>query len=199
MLNISFVSKDIETVETIFVMVNHQGKMDSETTLLDNKHHGLISKTLQDKQKFKGKYGQAINLTTTNKQGEIRNIVIICIGDETKLSTPAHVEVLGGKIHGIATKLRAKLAALVINTDVGNYKRNRFAALIASGALLGSYRFEKYHTKKTEEQKFITEDLEIITEDIKDAETAFIERKAIAMGVFLARDCVNEAPNHFYP
>ena len=53
MLKVSFENKDLDNNEAIAIIINDQLKIDSETLLIDQKHHGLISKTIKDKRIFK--------------------------------------------------------------------------------------------------------------------------------------------------
>jgi leucyl aminopeptidase len=82
---------------------------------------------------------------------------------------------------------------------MGNFDINAAGPLIAGGALLASYRFEKYFTTKKEEEKFSLNNIEILATDINGATRDYLIKKSIVMGVFLARNCVSEPPNVLYP
>ena len=73
------------------------------------------------------------------------------------------------------------------------------AVLLASGGLLAAYKFDKYLTKQEEEDKFVISTFNVTVRDDHAAHEAFEEKKAIAMGVYFARDLVSEAPNVLYP
>jgi len=89
--------------------------------------------------------------------------------------------------------------------DPGEVGAEAFAADLALGALLRSYAFKKYRTKKTEEgaeeeappQGLRTLTIQCAKPDA--AAKAFGARKALAEGVFLARDLVNEPANMLGP
>jgi leucyl aminopeptidase len=72
------------------------------------------------------------------------------------------------------------------------------AALIASGAKLRLYSFTKYKSKKPENGNGV-EDIAVGTSDQAGAKRAFSACEAIAEGVHLARDLVNEPPNELHP
>jgi leucyl aminopeptidase len=198
MLNISFENKDLENNEAIAILVSDQLKIDNEIMSLDQQHHGLISKTITDSRLFKGKFGQVKTLSTVNKEGEIRYIIIVGIGEEIKLK-PYQIEEIGGKIQFQSSALKAISVGIKINSNIGSVDKHEAAALIASGALLSSYKFDKYQTKKTAEEKFTTEDFDLVVEDSEKALKLFEPKKALALGVFFARDCVSEVPNVLYP
>lgn len=198
MLNISFENKDLENNEVIAILISNKLKIDNDTVILDQQHRGLISKMISNFRLFKGNFGQVKVLSTVNKDGEIRYIIIVGIGDEIKLNN-TQIEEIGGKIQLSASALKAVSVGVKIVNNIGNYDKHEAAALIASGALLSSYKFDKYQTKKTEEEKLSIEDFDIIVEDTEKALKLFEPKKAIAFGVFFARDCISEAPNVLYP
>ena len=198
MLNISFEEKDLYLNEAIAVLINDQLKIDGEVMDIDQKYHGLISKTIQDTNKFKGGFGQALSLTTTDKDGQLMNIIIVGIGDEAKLKS-YQLEEVGGEIYSRAKAAKASSVGIKVNGRVGKFGENETAALLASGGLLAAYRFDKYLTKQKEEEKFVTSDFNIIVNNEQGAYDAFEEKKAVAMGVYFARDLVSEVPNVLYP
>lgn len=198
MLNISFEEKDLYLNEAIAVLINDQLKIEDEVMDIDQEHHGLISKTIQDTNKFKGVFGQALFLTTTDKDGQLMNIIIVGIGDEAKLKS-YQLEEVGGKIYFRAKAAKASSVGIKVNGRVGEFGENETAALLASGGLLAAYRFDKYLTKQKEEEKFVTSNFNIIVSNEQGAYDAFEEKKAVAMGVYFARDLVSEVPNVLYP
>jgi leucyl aminopeptidase len=198
MLNISFEEKNLYDNEAIAVLVNDQLKIDGDIMTLDQKYHGLISKTIQNTNKFKGIVGQTISLTTTDKEGFLRNIIIVGIGDELKLKA-YQLEEVGGKIYSAAKASKSLSVGINIFSRIGSFEPNNVASLLASGGFLASYSFNKYLTKQKEEEKFVTETFNIIVADEQGAYDAFAGKKAIAMGVYFARDLVSEAPNILYP
>ena len=73
------------------------------------------------------------------------------------------------------------------------------AADIALGARLGSYSFDKYHTKKKEEGKKSLGQLTVMLDEPAAAEGAFAPNDSLATGVFVTRDLVSEPSNVKYP
>ena len=79
-----------------------------------------------------------------------------------------------------------------------------FAADLALGAMLRSYSFKKYQTKKSEDGAEVETPQglrKLVIQCAKPdlAAKAFASRKAVAEGVFLARDLVNEPANILGP
>lgn len=198
MLNISFEGKDLFTNSAIAVLVNDQLKIEKELMAIDQKFHGLISKTIQNETKFKGKFGQVVTLASTDKDGNAKTIIIVGIGNESKIKE-FQLEELGGKIYSSTKAVKAQNVGIEINGRIGDFSKEKIAAFLGSGAVLSSYKFDKYKTKLKEEEKFDVDDFNIIIDDSETAYTVFQEKKSIAMGVYFARDLISEAPNVLYP
>lgn len=72
-------------------------------------------------------------------------------------------------------------------------------AHIAYGAVLRSYRFDRYRTKEKLEDKPKLAAIAVQVADLAKARTAYASLKAVAEGIFLARDLVTEPPNVLTP
>jgi len=113
---------------------------------------------------------------------------------------------LGGFAFAQLSGRSAKAASLVAEVvDVHECPPAEIAAVLAFGALLRSYNFRKYMTQKrsaedgSEPQRNGIQRLVVHTEDPEAARAAFARRNAVASGVFLARDLVNEPANVLGP
>jgi len=73
------------------------------------------------------------------------------------------------------------------------------AAHLAFGARLRSYTFNAYRTKDRDEHEPTVEQIRIGTTSASAARRTFAPLEAVADGVFLARDLVNEPPNMLSP
>jgi leucyl aminopeptidase len=198
MLNISFEGKDLYENEAIVVLINDQLKIDNETMAIDQKYHAIISKTITNKNRFEGKFGQTIVLTAVDKDGKIKHLIIIGIGNESSL-LEYQVEEIGGIMHSKAEAVKASTIGFSASGRIGNFSSDQVASLLSSGALLAAYKFDKYFTKQTEQEKFVVKDFNIVVADIEAAYHAFEPMKAVAMAVYFARDLVSEVPNILYP
>jgi leucyl aminopeptidase len=111
---------------------------------------------------------------------------------------------LGGAAYAQIGARKVETATLVADpVDPGQVSEEVFAADMALGALLRSYNFEKYRSKKSESEDDDKRDglrsLAIQCAKPEAAAKAFASRRAIAEGVFLARDLVNEPANVLGP
>ena len=78
-------------------------------------------------------------------------------------------------------------------------KKAELAAHLAFGAKLKSYAFDKYRTRNLDEYRKKLKTLAVVTPDLAAAKKAHAGLAAVADGIFLARDLVNEPPNVLYP
>jgi len=194
MLNINFTNEELLNTQGIAVFIDEQLKLDSNLITLDQQHHGLISKTIADKLQFTGKYGQIKIVPSVIKSGEIKYLIIAGLGSEEKL-TEVKIEELGGKILQQATAAKISIIGLKVINKISKFSSQLFASLIASGAFLASYRFDKYRTTLKEAEKFAVESFEIFTDNNTEAAKLFEVKKLIAEAVFFTRDISNEPSN----
>ncbi|RTL73285.1 MAG: leucyl aminopeptidase [Hyphomicrobiales bacterium] len=115
---------------------------------------------------------------------------------------------LGGYLYAQAAARKGEAATILAElADAGGTSQETLAVDLALGALLRSYSFKKYRTKKPEEgaeadaapARDGLSRLVIATAKPEAAAKSFAARKAIVDGVFLARDLVNEPANALGP
>jgi leucyl aminopeptidase len=93
----------------------------------------------------------------------------------------------------------ASEATIVADLPGGGIKPDRVAD-IALGARLRGYAFERYKTKRKEDEERADEvKLTVAVASVAAVEKAFAAREAVASGVIIARDLVNEPSNVLYP
>ncbi len=153
---------------------------------------GLISRAMKAA-KFNGKRDQTLDLIAPTKDQE--RVFVFGLGDVAKLKA-LDFEMIGGSIAGLLMANKIQQAAIVLES--GDVKNGDAAALIASGAVLRNYGFEKYKTKKPDAPKKL-EALVMVCDTAAKAKKHFASLQAIAEGVHLARDLVNEPANILYP
>ncbi len=149
---------------------------------------GLLSRAL-DAAGFKGRKGQSATLWAPVPG--LARIVAVGIGKPGEL-TPEAAEAAGGAIAPlVASEREALLAADALPPAL--------AAHLGFGAMLRSWRFDRYRTTEKEEDKPKLERLAIAASSVPEAKSAFAPMRAIADGVFLTRELVSEPPNVLDP
>ena len=151
---------------------------------------------------FRGKSKTALEVLAPRKI-DLKRLVVIGVGQPADAKDSDWIN-LGGYTYAQLTARKVEAASLVVEvSDLGGRATAEAAADLAFGAVLRSYKFDKYRTKKREENGDQKNDglarLIIHTADPDKARAAYVRRGAVANGVFLARDLVNEPANVLGP
>ena len=173
-----------------------------QTRALNSKANGAILKAAEATE-FAGRPKTSLEVLAPGGL-DVRRLVVIGAGQPDQAKETDWVN-LGGYAYAQIAARKAEAASLMAEVaDPRNRSAADIAADIAFGAVLRSYRFRKYTTRKKDEngepQKpdGLTR-LIVHTQDPEAAEAAFARRKAVASGMFLARDLVNEPANMLGP
>jgi leucyl aminopeptidase len=146
---------------------------------------------------FGGKKGQTLELVGLAGHEDAR-VVLVGVGKRADFTT-LDAEHLGAAGVAPILKTQAKAAAVLLDgfatETVG---AGETAARVAFGAMLKSYRFDKYRTRLEKDQKPALEKLVVHTA-AADAKAKFADLEKVGEGVFLTRDLVSEPPNVLYP
>jgi leucyl aminopeptidase len=146
--------------------------------------------------RFKGKNGSALDLVAPSGF-DVQRLVVVGVGKARDLKPQDFVK-LGGAAMG-KIPAAASDATLIADLSGGAFRPER-AADLALGVQLRAYAFERYKTKrKEEEEKSAKVRVKIAVARVVAAENAFVPRAAVANGVVIARDLVNEPANVLYP
>ncbi len=146
---------------------------------------------------FKGKKGDFLEVVAPSGS-ELSRIVVAGVGDAKDIGE-YEAERLGGSI---AAKLidgqenRAQIIAEFAENPT--LPIAELAARIGSGIRLRDYRFDKYKKKKDNSTRKLKA-IAICCADRGKAASAFRSLDAVASGVHMARDLVNEPPNVLFP
>ena len=146
--------------------------------------------------RFKGKNASTLDLVAPPGL-DLSRLVIVGVGKARDLKAQDFVKLGGigmGNIPAAASE-----ATLIADLPGGAVKPER-AADMALGVQLRAYAFERYKTKrKDDEEKATKVKITIAVAGVAAVEKAFAARAAVADGVAIARDLVNEPANVLYP
>jgi leucyl aminopeptidase len=146
-------------------------------------------------ERFSGKSGSAIELIMPEGL-KLPRLVVVGIGKTDELQ-PKDLLKFGGIAMG---KLPASATeATVIAELPGGAMSPARAADLAQGMRLRAYAFDRYKTKRKDEERRAGVKASIAVADVAAARAALVPRAAVADGVDMARDLVNEPPNVLYP
>ena len=146
--------------------------------------------------RFKGKSGATLDLF--EPEGiKIQRLIVIGTGKPSELKERDFLKfggILAGKLNG------GREQVTVLTELPEEVMRPDQAIAIAAGIRLRAYRFDRYKTKKKDnEEGALRAEISLAVEDVAAARKAFAAQSHVADGVDLARDLVNEPPNVLYP
>lgn len=147
--------------------------------------------------KFSGKALSSLDLVAP-EGSPVDRIIVIGMGKGEAVSAHDWLKAGGS----VAAKIRDTDKAVIFIDVPGLQPSARAAADLALGMLMRAYSFDTYKTKKSEdEEKSAPKSVKvtIVTSDPAAAKKAFAVSEAVAGGVILARDLVNEPPNVLGP
>jgi len=195
-MNVKFSKTALPRTGTVIVFAAEGLELAESAQDLDLATAGQISRASKVAD-FTGKRDAILDIMAPNNS-DLERIVLIGIGKPDDL-TSYDAEKLGGKICGKLLQAKAAKAEILADAIPGlALNPAEFAARIASGARLRNYKFDKYKTKNDNKKQKLKEISVSCVEPAK-AQRAYAAYDAVAQGVFLARDLVNEPPNELYP
>jgi leucyl aminopeptidase len=145
---------------------------------------------------FKGKNGSSLEIIAPSDL-EVPRLVLVGVGKGRDLKDQDFAK-LGGiamsKIPGAAT-----VATLLADFPGRGLSPERVAD-IGFGLRLRAYSFERYKTKRKDDEEQARElKVTVLSESVGAVKKAFASCEAVAGGVAIARDLVNEPANVLYP
>jgi leucyl aminopeptidase len=170
-------------------------KMGAATRNLLGDAAGLIARAAEA-DGFTGKSGSALDIIAPAGLKAVRLVVVGC-GKPADLKAKDFLK-LGGVAVG-KVPAAAKEATVIVELPAAAMSPDAVAG-VATGAMLRTYSFDRYKTKKKEgEDKRGSLDLTIATANPAAAKRAWAASEGLAEGVVWARDLINEPANVLYP
>jgi leucyl aminopeptidase len=192
MLDIAFAKPSLPKSGALVLLLEEGGGPDSATGAalreIDAATGGTVGRALATAS-FKGRAGQSVTILAPG--AGLDRVVAIGLGKLDAL-TPLLAEQAGG---AMTVALTAQPAGVVATPGLSADQ----AAAIAMGACLRGYRFDRYRTAEKPEDKPKLARLTLHVADLARARAAWAPLRAVAEGVFLARDLVSEPPNVLNP
>ena len=193
-VKVGFVPFSAPAGGTLVVFCDDALKMGPATTKALGSAAALVKRAAATG-KFKGKTSATLDILAPEGLKASRLLVV----GAGKLSDLKEHDVLkfGGVIAG---KTSSSDAVTVIAELPSGPMTAAQTAAIASGVRLRAYAFDRYKTKKKDDDdKPRTVSVSFAVDDVATAKKAFTPDSAIVDGVLLARELVNEPPNVLYP
>lgn len=194
-LTFSFAKSPKAKSDTAVIVFFGSPTLPAATKDLDKSAKGLIKTALDNADKFDGKAGQTISIAMP-KGHAFERVIALGVGSAKDLAFPALEDTAGNFLPALKAS-GAKHASIFINAPKSaKMDEAQIAAAVASGINLRNYSFTPYKKPK---DKPILKNIDLIIDKAAAAKKAFTHYDAVAQGVYLARDVMNEPPNKLYP
>jgi leucyl aminopeptidase len=178
--------------KTLCLGVYAENKFPHPTQAWDQKLDGLLKKSIKNS-KFKGELNQILSIFSSDGM----RIFLIGLGKKSDQNEKQWQKVGSSVLDALGTSPTGEGAVEIY--DLENFNNTEVAANLALGALLKSWRFEKYFTTKKPEELFSVKKITILTPQPEAAEKTFKPLSQTAEGVFLTRTVVTEPANIITP
>ena len=195
-MQVSFSSAALPKTGAIIIPVFEDGKKPDAFTDLDKATDGALARAVKAAS-FEGKKGKTLDIVAPAGVGNSR-ILIVGAGASKDLSALDAEAVGGGAMAALSSGKDASAVFALKGLKAKKLSEGELAAHIGVGALLRSYRFDKYRTKEKKEDKPQLKKITINTA-AKDGKSLYDPMAKVADGVFLTRDLVSEPANILFP
>ncbi len=196
-MNISFSGTALPKAGCIVILVAADA-IESPTVIeMDTLASGQIRRAAKTAD-FSGKQNAFVDILAPSGT-TLDRVVLAGIGNPKEL-TAWDAERLGGAIAGKLSGMSSAKAHIVADgfEDLA-LSAAEFAARVASGMVLRTYTFDKYKSKKKKEDLPKLKSVSVYCRERTQAKKIFQALEAVAAGVHIARDFVNEPANELYP
>ncbi len=196
-MKLSFAEPSQPRSGAVVAFVLDGGTLTATAAQLDKATGGAVTRAIKAG-RFRGRKDQALHIPAPSGIGAQR-VLLLGVGKPEELDALG-AESLGGKV--VQELGGSGLSAAQVAADPlkgAKMPGAEFAARLAYGALLGSYRFDKYRTKEKPEDKPSLATISVATRDPAAARRAYAPLARVADGVFFTRDLVSEPANVLTP
>jgi leucyl aminopeptidase len=145
--------------------------------------------------RFKGRSGSSLDILAPAEL-KVDRLIVTGTGKAGALKPEDFIKIGGATIG----RLRANTEQVTIVAESpGGAMKPVDVAAIASGVRLRAYTFDRYKTKKKDDEERLKSSISFAVKDVAAAKKAFAPSDSVTDGVIVARDLVNEPPNILYP
>lgn len=145
--------------------------------------------------KFKGKSGSALDILAPEGL-KLDRLIVAGTGKKGDLKEEDYIKIGGATIGRLKSNVEA--VTIIAELPDGPLQPGQISS-IASGIRLRAYRFDRYKTKKKDEDKKLSAQISLAVADVAAARKDFARNDHIVDGVLVARELVNEPPNVLFP
>ncbi len=194
-MKIAFSRQKPARTGTLVFFATEGGKLLLQPSGLDSKLKGFLERAMK-RAGFEAKRDQTLDLVAPDST--LSRVIVVGLGNVDEL-TSREVELLGGVIAGAAAATKSKQVSVVAHFPaLKSIGSEDTTALLASGAALRDYKFDRYKTRKSEKPSPETS-ITFHCSNPEKSQRAFAPLEAVRQGNHLARNLVNEPANVLFP
>lgn len=194
-INVSFADKSLPKGGLLAITVFDSAKLGPVGTDLDKKTKGALKAAMKVAE-FKGAAGTTLDLAAP-KGITVDRILLVGAGAAKSFGVLEAQK--AGATAGNYLTAKAKAFDMVLDLDAGAAGEDEVAASLGLGIRMGAYRFTKYQTQLKSDKKPSLTKAVVHVDGVAAARKAYKAAGAVADGVMMARDLVNEPPNILNP
>jgi leucyl aminopeptidase len=196
-VKLNFVKPEMPKTGAVVVGVFDGRRLSPGATMIDRAAGGAITRAIESS-RFKGGSEDALSVLAPNGLQASR-VVLLGLGKPEKFDRQA-AERIGGRIVVQLQNSGESEASVLIDAIAGaDITAPEMAALIAQGARLRAWRFDKYRTKEKPDDKPSLKKLNLLVSDPAEAKRLYQPLDKVADGVLFTRELVSEPANVIYP
>ncbi|NQV46337.1 MAG: leucyl aminopeptidase [Rhodospirillaceae bacterium] len=196
-MKISFANLTLPKTGVAVVGVLDGNVLSNSAKALDKATKGGLKRAIRAS-RFKGSRGHSLTLLAPGGT-KYERLLLVGLGKPGEI-TPKRMQAVGGLIYAaLSTKGHGTVQVLMDSIDKCKMKPTDMAAELAFGAVLRSYRFDKYRTKEKAHDKPTLKAINILCKNSAAARKAYAPMGKVADGVFMTRNLVSEPANVIYP
>ncbi|MBO0736079.1 MAG: leucyl aminopeptidase, partial [Alphaproteobacteria bacterium] len=197
-MKISFAEPDQPRSGAVIVGIREERLLTPAARRLDEASGGAIKRALFSAARFHGRKDELLPVIGPANLS-LSRIVLAGLGKPESIDARS-LQQLGGNLAAHLNGAGETEATFAIEVgEEAPIGQAEAAAELAFGALLRSYRFDRYKTKEKPERKPSLAHLRVATAAARAAQRAFRPLEQTARAVFLTRDLVSEPANVIYP
>jgi Leucyl aminopeptidase len=163
----------------------------------DRASRGAVDRALKAS-RFAGKAGQTVEILAPAGL-KVSRLIVVGLGKAEDFDASAAESVAAGALGRVKSGAETELTLNLDGLKGAKVGGADLAAHLAVGAKFKTYTFDTYRTKKLDDLGVALKKITVATGDAAAARRAFARLEAVADGVFMARDLVNEPPNVLSP
>lgn len=197
MLEITFQKQSLPKSDALAIFLTEGDNASALYKKLNSKTSKALETALTSS-KFEGKAGQLVEMIAPHGINATR-LVVVGLGKAAKISEQSLKEA-GAKVSKKLLKSGEETVNFYIEEVEGTkISEIDIAASIAFGARIGSYTFLRYKTSEKKDNLPSLEKAVFLVSDVDKAKNKYKHFEAIANGVRMTRDFVNEPANYLNP